>query len=50
LWKMEGCKCKIEGLRTYLKLISKIQEPNYDLILENGESINEESRKLGIVS
>jgi hypothetical protein len=56
LWETEGCKCKIGGLRTNLKLISKIQglncksvkELNYDLILGNGESVNEESGKLGI--
>jgi hypothetical protein len=42
LCKIEGCKYKIGGLRTNLKQISKIQEPNcksvkelnYDLILE----------------
>jgi hypothetical protein len=57
LWKNEGCNYKIGGLRTNLKLISKIQGPNYksmkelnyDLILGNGENINEESGKLGVV-
>jgi hypothetical protein len=56
LWKIEGCKCTIGGLRTNLKLISKIKGPNYklvkelnyDLILGNGESVNEESGKLGV--
>jgi hypothetical protein len=56
LWKIEGCKCKI-GLRTNLKLIPKIQgsnyksvkELNYDLILGNGVSVNEEYGKLGVV-
>jgi hypothetical protein len=56
LGKNEGSKCKIGGSRTNLKLIFKIQGPNYksvkelnyDLILENGESVNEESRKLDV--
>jgi hypothetical protein len=56
LCKTEECKYKIGGLMTNLKLISKIQWANYksvkelnNLILGNGESINEESGKLVIV-
>jgi hypothetical protein len=48
--KLRGFKCKIGGLRTNLKLISKNEGPNYksvkklnyNLILENGEGVNEE--------
>jgi hypothetical protein len=57
LCKSEGSKCKIGGLRTNLKLISKNQGPNYKLvkelnyglILENGEGVNEEYGKLGVM-
>jgi ABC-type Fe3+-hydroxamate transport system substrate-binding protein len=54
--KIEGCKYKIGGLRTNMKLVPKIQGPNYksvkelnyDLILGNGESKNDEYGKLGV--
>jgi hypothetical protein len=57
LCNSEGSKCKIGGLRTNLKLISKNQGPNYKLvkelnyglILENGEGVNEEYGKLGVM-